>query len=62
MSFEPGWDYAGVYQSLQMKVIHLPLTPEDQFEPNVDRWKDFLKKENVQHIDLVIINTQHNPT
>jgi aspartate/methionine/tyrosine aminotransferase len=62
VSFEPGWDYAGVYQSLDMKIIHLPLTPENNFEPDLNQWNKHLKQENVNKIDLVIINTQHNPT
>jgi hypothetical protein len=62
VSFEPGWDYTGVYQSLDMKVIHLPLTPENKFEPDLNQWSEKLKEENVDYIDLVIINTQHNPT
>ena len=45
-----------------MKVIHLPLRPENSFEPNLDEWKQHLEKENIQYINLVIINTQHNPT
>ena len=62
VSFEPGWDYAGVYQSLDMKVIHLPLTPKNAFQPDLNQWNESLKDENVDQIDLVIINTQHNPT
>jgi len=45
-----------------MKVVHLPLTPENNFEPNLNQWSQFLKEQNINQIDLVIINTQHNPT
>jgi hypothetical protein len=37
MSFESGWDYVGVYKSLQIKVLHLPLRPEDDFQPNLNQ-------------------------
>ncbi|CAF1546363.1 unnamed protein product [Rotaria sp. Silwood1] len=62
LSFEPGWDYAGVFESLQMKVLHLPLTPKAEFKPDLDEWSKFLKEQKVDQIDLIIINTQHNPT
>jgi aspartate/methionine/tyrosine aminotransferase len=45
-----------------MKVIHLPLTPENDFQPNLNEWTSFLKQKNLVQLDLVIINTQHNPT
>lgn len=45
-----------------MKVLHLPITPKTEFEPNLNEWKKYLKEQNVEKIDLVIINTQHNPT
>ncbi len=45
-----------------MKVIHLPLTPLNDFQPDINQWTSFLKQENLDQLDLVIINTQHNPT
>ncbi|CAF1390340.1 unnamed protein product [Rotaria sordida] len=62
LSFEPGWDYSGVFESLQMKVLQLPLTPKTEFKPDLDEWSKFLNEQRVDQIDLVIINTQHNPT
>jgi aspartate/methionine/tyrosine aminotransferase len=62
ISFEPGWDYAGVYQSLKMKVLHLPLTPKTEFVPDLKEWSKYLAEQKPDKIDLVIINTQHNPT
>ncbi|CAF1489725.1 unnamed protein product [Didymodactylos carnosus] len=62
LSFEPGWDYAGVYESLNMEVLHLPITHKTEFVPDLNEWTKYLDKQKVKHLDLVIINTQHNPT
>ncbi|CAF1319852.1 unnamed protein product [Adineta steineri] len=62
LSFQPGWDYTGVYESLKMKVLHLPLTPRTEFVPDLKEWSKYLDEQKPEKIDLVIINTQHNPT
>ncbi|CAF4379672.1 unnamed protein product, partial [Adineta steineri] len=62
VSFQPGWDYTGVYESLKMKVLHLPLTPRTEFVPDLKEWSKYLDEQKPEKIDLVIINTQHNPT
>lgn len=65
LSFVPAWDYQGVYEPQGFHVGLLPISHQTGFIPDLSRWKAYLKellREGDKQIQLVIINTQNNPT
>lgn len=60
----PAWDYAGIFEELNFKVLYLPLEKQNAFEPNHSTWDNVMSGLDIgkEEVALVVVNTQHNPT
>ncbi len=61
----PSWDYRGIFKEVGFEVVYLPITPKNQWIPNINEWTDIIRatKERADaHIAILVSNPQHNPT
>ncbi|MCP3802714.1 pyridoxal phosphate-dependent aminotransferase [Allokutzneria sp. A3M-2-11 16] len=61
----PSWDYSGVFGPLGFAVRYLPLRPEHGFQPQQEDLAEAVAKVLAtpgEHLAMVVINAQHNPT
>ena len=59
----PGWDYQGIFDSLDYKVnfLHLQASNKFQFdESDIQKLKDQIQPD--EYVSLIVINAQHNPS
>lgn len=62
---DPAWDYDGVFLPLGYSSRKILLTPEKNFTPTIDDFRDLLsniENNNQEYLSFIVINAQHNPT
>ena len=61
----PAWDYRGIFKDIGFEIVYLPITPANNWLPNLEQWQciiDAVKADINQHIAILVSNPQHNPT